>query len=904
MKVDFRVVQNVNSVSRNRINAKAKKTSNFDVNLLRTNNYSRCLTFTGNPSKNLSQVASIAPEYQGILNPVYKLGGLGNVAGEAAVAFQDKGNLDFRTFVPYYSPDNESGGIKVRTPVVQDGKTTWEFKSVPLDYKLKEGENFVIHEAVSKNKPINKTAYRILEDTGIEGKIKTINPLLEGLEETPYHVFSVKDTGSGLKNNPQVYVVHTPELAKFPKAYGGSAYTAKYGAAGFDDLSYSIFSKSTIDAIPKLNNEKFGNFNPGNYWLHDRQAFPSLMEISEKSAQGDEYWRGIKAHSSYHNPGRDYQGHYKNPIDFLRIVGTKQDLEQLQKNPADYEFVKEMVKKIEMVRQNPEDMRFSPEHILSKDELDKLNEIFKPMFGAFVDETGEYNLCKIPVEGIKQNPFNFSAGTVSTNFGKEMKNHNTKEIASGLTKDFASIPTLDIVNGSSATSLGLDKIGDFGKDNGFTSEIKAGFTPLTKDVIQSSDTLFDVKQANKKWLIDTMAKATQEGQDSLNHLVYSDSALKSGSYVLGGLSPYKEGDILFISWGRADSQKGFPTTIEGFLQFLKDDKIDTSKKEHVKFLIGTDAWKPEDADWKTIQKQMEEISTLDNGRYKNNICYLNGRFSNRIVACADYSCITSRYEPCGITPLESFAGGTPVISNNTGGSPDFIKAYVKDKSVTNETGFLTKNAYLVNPEVIGADKNLVGEALDEARRIELGKENANCIEQAFNLITNQVEQYKKMMTNAINAKIDWFENASYNGGKSAMERYKEGAWAIGEDNKALAGQERNMGVLTSLKGNIAQKAYEQVAQGAKEPVVFTGATTVENVEQAAKKATKEVTKNNKYAAFIVAIAALLGIGGLVYARNKKNKNMQIPTQNPITAPSVNINRPMPSLKNFAMSNKK
>ncbi|MBR1616837.1 hypothetical protein IJ670_01665, partial [bacterium] len=308
------------------------------------------LTFGANPLKNLSQVASIAPEYQGIMNSVYKIGGLGNVAGEASVAFNDFGNMDFRTFVPYYSPDNLNGGIKVKkplldaegkqimwqkpkylgsTPMIKDGKQVFEeipafqFVQEPVNYVLKEGEDFVIHEPVQKGKEW-MTGYKVLHDTGIKGEVETIGDDLASLTKTPYKVFSVAGTEPLKQGNPAVYIVHTPELAKFPKAYGGDyAYIGKT----FDDAYYSIFSKATIDAMPSLNNEKFGNFNPGNFWLHDRQAFDSLVEISEKSSKGDNYWKGIRVHSSYHNPGRDYQGHYKNPIDFMRITGSKTDLE-------------------------------------------------------------------------------------------------------------------------------------------------------------------------------------------------------------------------------------------------------------------------------------------------------------------------------------------------------------------------------------------------------------------------------------------------------------------------------------------------------------------------------------------------------------------------------------------------
>ena len=865
------------------------------------------LSFTSNPSKNMAQVASIAPEYQGILNPVYKLGGLGNVAGEASIAFSENGGMDFRSFIPYYAPDNKSGGIKVRTPLMKDGiQEQWSipkmagnvplmkdgepvleqipaytFKSVPIDYVLQEGEAFVIHEPISKTKPWN-TDYEILEDIGIKGTVESVSDNLEDMVETPYKVFKVRGTEAGKPGNPPVYIVHTPELAKFPKAYGGAV--GAYGGGTFEDAHYGIFSKAAIDAMPKLNDEKFGDFNPGNFWLHDRQAFPSLVEISEKSANGDEYWRGIKAHSSFHNPGRNYQGHYKNPIDFMRIIGSKEDLAELQKNEADYTFVKTMIKKIEDVRK--EGKKFSPEDILSKEELQKLNEIFKPLYGGFVDETGEYNLCKIPVAGVRKNPYNFSAGTVSTTFGKEMKNHNTTEIAYGLTTDFASIPTVDIVNGSASKSMSLGVIGNFGaKGNGFTDEVKQGFTPLTQEVKSSSDLLFAAKQSNKKWLIDTISSHAEKGE--LQELFFNKDAIEKGSTVLGELSPYKDKDVLFVGWGRPDPQKGFPTTLEGILSYFKNDSVNPETKEHAKFLIGAGPWGKDAPDWKTIQEQIKEVQELDSGRYKGNVCYINGFFSNRVVACADYANITSRYEPCGITPLEAYAGGTPVISNKTGGSPDFIIPFKQGQEITNETGFLTKNAYLVNPEVIGAQKGLEGAALDSARRIALGKENAQCIEQAVDLIQQHPEDYKKMMTNAVTSKIDWHENITFNGGKSAIERYKEAAWAIGSDNKVLAGEERNMQPLANLKGhiNIIEK-IKNVVQDTQENIKTAGENLGENVKNSSNSLFGSL-KNHK--ALCAIGACVVALAGIIYALSAKNKKPEVMPDNvvPITKASSN-----------------
>ena len=843
------------------------------------------LSFTSNAGKNLSQTASISSEYQGTLNTVYKVGGEGNVAGEAAVALQEHGKMDFRTFVPYYSPENSypdgnMGFIKIKRPLYADkakkervmwskpkfenGKPVmngavqateqipaYTFESVPIHYKLKEGEQFVIHEPVQEGKEW-MTGYQVLKETGISGTVKGISEDLVGAVSIPYKMFAIENTGTQVKGKPFVYVIHTPELAVYPKAYGGAAYAGKM----FDDYMYAIFSRASVDAIEQMNTPEFGNFNPGNFWLHDRQAFPAMAEIADRSSANNPYWTGIKAHASYHNPGRDYQGHYVNPIDFFRITGTDKDLAELKKNPADYEFVKEINDKISYVRSLGQG-KFAPEEILTSEELEKLKQIFDPLYGDFKDEFGEYNLCKIPVVGVRKNPFNFSAGTVSRTYGKEMKNHNTKEIAYGLTSDFASIPTVDIVNGSSAKNLHLDTIGMFGSNNGFTDTVKAGFTPLTEEIIGDTDKLFAAKQANKKWLLDTIG-ANSKDNETLANLFFSKGQIKSKATVLGSLSSYKDGDVLFIGWGRPDTQKGFPTTLEGFLDYFKNPNVPASTKEHAKVLLGAGPWPEDAADWKVIQKQMQEIQELDGGRYKNNVCYLNGFFSNRIVACADYSNITSRYEPCGITPLESYAGGTPVISNNTGGSPDFIQPIVKGKPVTNETGFLTKNAYLVNPEVIGAKEGITGTELDAARRIALGKENSECIEEAMELFTKRPDDYKKLMMNAVNSKTDWHENIKFNQGKSALELYKEKVWGIDKDNVELAGQKRNSQALNSLKGKIQHKLLS-----------FTSSDEIKNAAETVQKngiftRIRRVFSTNMNKGFGTLFVGLLGFAAIMY----------------------------------------
>ena len=146
-----------------------------------------------------------------------------------------------------------------------------------------------------------------------------------------------------------------------------------------------------------------------------------------------------------------------------------------------------------------------------------------------------------------------------------------------------------------------------------------------------------------------------------------------------------------------------------------------------------------------------------------------------MVGCATYSIFTSRFEPCGITPLESFAAGTPVISNNTGGAPDFITA---------TRGYLTKHPYLINPSELNIPAELtagksgaeLGNIIDNARMKANALELKDCVTAAtkdYNLAAEEgkLSKYAEMVKDALNQKIDWHNNNAYNGGKSANERY-------------------------------------------------------------------------------------------------------------------------------------
>ena len=163
----------------------------------------------------------------------------------------------------------------------------------------------------------------------------------------------------------------------------------------------------------------------------------------------------------------------------------------------------------------------------------------------------------------------------------------------------------------------------------------------------------------------------------------------------------------------------------------------------------------------------------------------------------------------------------------------------------------------------------------------------------MDLILNKPDEYKKMMMNAQNSKIDWFENAAFNSGKSALERYKENAWLIDSNNMELTGQVRNIEPLESLKGIILKSFdYEPKAQEVKDTAInFTGA-----LNESAKK-----TKN-KYLKAFVGIIALGALGAWFIQKKIKKDESKKPDLNINQKPASSATTP--NINDFAKMTKK
>lgn len=677
------------------------------------------------------------------------------------------------------------------------------------------------------------------------------------------------------------YFIHTKDLAKFDTAYGsgGKGYSA-YGAYGTTgsystgaystgggnfvstNIAYADNNRALVEILPKLNTEAHGFYNPANIWLHDRPAFITMNAIADASHFGNDYYNGLKVHGTFHNPGRDYQGAESNPFEMFKMLARPEDIETLKKHSQ-----LEKLKKIEA--------RWGKEWDKAPlSEKNFANQILRPFMANFLDDYVDtandvrtFNISMTPIAGTNINPRNMSGGTVSVNYGKEMKSLETPDIAQYLTTKLAATKTIDITNGSTPANLRLDDpTATFCQGNNINglTELKEGFTTYKYDPkLNNLDEVLNAKKSNTKWLLNSLGDAFEKGgAEGITKMFFTDKQIsENNASIIGHLSKYEDGDMLFMGWGRPDPQKGYPSTFQAFLDFLKDPKIDSEVKKHTKLLVGAGVWENDARDYTWVQDIIRQIGELDGGIYKGNACYVNGFFPNRLVGCATYTIFSSRFEPCGITPLESFAAGTPVISTKTGGAPDFITA---------ARGYLTKNPYLRNPESLkidpaklaGKKPEEIGNIIDAERMFANATELKECIISAtsdYNLKPQdgKIAKYAEMVKDAITQKIDWHQNAAYNEGKSANERYMTEVFEV---DKGLEG--RNFEKLKRLVGEFGTA-----------------------IEDGAKKLRNKWTKT-----IIGTGIAIAAIGTAAYTYMKRDdKKTQTNTQAPQTSTTTVIN---------------
>ena len=835
------------------------------------------ISFKGNPSKRPDQIAAYATE-SNFLGGIYKAGGLGDVAEALPEAIATHGEevagkaIDMRTFHPYYSFDNAEGKLYVAKKEAVERFKKGEalnrlddFLLVDSNYKLKDGESFALITEAKDGKKIDRMF--LLEEVGLNGQVERIAKDSFEMEKVPYRTFKINTNGA---RKDGMYVIHTygiyqkymNEASSSSIAYGGTAAqggSTAYGGMSVPgnteryfsgkqagDMFYTEQMRAMGESLEKMGTEAHGKFNPQNIMLHDRFAYSMLSDATEKMSAGNEYWSGMRYVPIFHNPGRGYQGCYGNPVDFFKVVGTKADLEKLKANPH-YDKINEISGKI-------------AKGTATKEECTKLYNFFEPYFKKYLDSEGCFNMTKIAIATADEYSGNCVPGNVSRYYGKETRDFATEDIAKGLTQALKDIEdkTVDVVNGAKPANMATNKQDGFfgsGTLNNIFKDVNdpRKYTPFNST--DSADKILAAKNANKKNLINIIADATSQlenDKDAVAKVFFNDTKMNGIRYAdktleltLGGLSHYKEGDILFLSWGRPDPQKGLKVTARAFRKFLENESIPLETRLHSKLLFGAgggnDAFGKDHPEWKGIKEELEKIANIEaggkKGIFKHNACYVNGLFPNRIANCADSAIFTSRFEPCGITPFESFATGTPVININSGGAPDFIKP--------GKTGILTKDAFMLSHDKLGLAKDVSAEVLDEARVENSAKQVAESIKEYLAPLEDGtfVEKQKKYIENCLKEKIEWHNNNSYNGGRSALDLYLHDRFRTQDNNVSI-----NKG--SSLRGEFNNKAFEVGKKGGKGWFNKLG-------------------KKGKIALGIGAGAAV--VGGLSYALSKNKK---------------------------------
>lgn len=808
------------------------------------------ITFTGNPEKNMNQIASLCFENKGTGLAEDSQGGMGVVTMEGPLSMNKYEGMDARSFIPFHEYNNPNGGYKfliTKHIELVDGKLPLEIESkwfrsaapgVTLEefaasnHVAPEDVRYVIQSAPNSKGPEGKSRYVLIEPTSAKGSFERMDDFDIGkTKRIDYQLFRFADDNPAyVKLNKNNYWVYTNEFAKIPKPY-------TYGPEGWDGMLAEVinsdYCRAVTGSLKQMNTEEFGYYNPASIWGHDRTVAWFYSQIADASAKGDNYFDGTISHHTLHNPRRTYQGNTYNPFEFARAIFSPEDVKKLAENP-NYDIL--------------QSLNARGWDNLSDAERNFARREFEPFIGVFKDYFESYNVTKIPVIAKMVNPNNMSVGTVSPGFEHELYNPDM-DAAPGLGEDFRKIKMTSPLNGSTPASLHIDrKDGRFGGGYNTLTDRIGDYTPLHYNG-NNIDEIIANREKNAVWFTDILKTAQASGQEALNRVFYNDSQIEEGCTVKGSLSNYKKGDMLVMGWGRPDAQKGFPITIRAIREFFENPNISEDIKMRTNFAIGwgRNPFDKNSREWKLIEPEFNIIRTMENGKYANNILLADGMFPNKLVACATHTLFTSRGEMCGITPFESWTAGVPSGVTATGGPGGYV---------TPERGWKTKTAPEMSPVYDGLAWDAPADVIDDARVNRSAGETSEMLKNMADEYFHNNDSYRLKCKNVIDALTDWHNNNELNGGKSANRMYIEDIWKILEDwgGRDKTPMRRLVGQTAETLQELARKAPE-AAQ-----------TAMENLAEEAKKSGNKWTK-----AVIGTGIAIAAIGGGSYAYLRSTK---------------------------------
>ena len=803
------------------------------------------ITFTGDTTKNMSQIASLCFENKGTGLAEDSQGGMGVVTMEGPASMNKHEGMDSRSFIPFHEYNNPKGGyrfIQTKNIELVDGRLPQEIEAKyfisanpgqsreDLARALRiepEDLRYVIQSEPSSKGPNGKSKYVLIEPTSVKGSFEKMDDIdIGNTKQVNYELFRFADDNpSYVKLDKNNYWIFTQDFAKVPKPY-------TYGPEGQGGMAAEIinsdYSRAVKESLKQMNTEEFNYFNPASIWGHDRPVAWFYSHIA-----GDSDFAGTISHHTLHNPRRVYQGFTFNPFEFARAIFSVEDVKRLAES-QNYDIL--------------QTLNARGWNNLTDAERNFVRREFEPYIGVFKDYFGSYNITKIPIVAKIVNPDNISVGTVSPAFEEQMRDPNM-DVAPGLGEDFKTIKMTSPLNGSTPANLGIgNNTSDFGRGNNTLSLYREGFTPLIYDG-KNIEEIIANREKNAIWLTDILKNAETKGAEEVNRVFFNDMQIEQGRSVFGSISNFKKGDMLVTGWGRPDPQKGFPISVKGVLKFFKRTDIPEEMKMRVHFQFGWGdlPFDKNSRDWKLVNETFNEIMSLENGKYARNFQMCDGRYPNKLVACATHTLFTSRDEICGITPFESMSAGVPYGTTAAGGPKGYTDSSIGWKTVT---------APEMNPEFDNLTWDTPADVIDDARVNRSSDEVSDMLKNMSEEYFNDKPSYVEKCKNCIERKTDWHNNSELNGGKSANKMYIEDIWKISEgwDGRDKSSMRRLVGQTEETLRELVKKAPE------------TAATVMENIASEAQKAGTKWTKVAIGAG--VAIAAI-GCGSYAYLKQAK-----------------------------------
>ncbi len=586
------------------------------------------ISFSGN-KRNNNQVIFIGAES----DPYSKAGGVGTVM------------KDYRNFT---SPENETEILPYYGGVVKNG--------VLVPDKDKDGDYII------KTNDGDKKLDLVSSKTISWGKVRANNIML----------FSLKG-----QKNKSTYFVFADSTASMKKPYQGAYYyrtgsIAKTNAWNGDP--YAMFSKAAVEFIPDVIKDKGNGFNPATVVCSDAQTAYVHEYMAKKAVDNsqDNPYDGIKPTYVGHNLGPGYCGETSMQNMFVNLGATPEQISLIENDPI------------------YKDNKYGDSY-------------FKPFVEKTLDETGTASAVMIPIhytspKSANGEGYSKAFTVVAEDYAESLANNpqDAHNVHSYIKQLYDMGRFQGILNPLEDPSVDSTKPLPNKRYNENCIDFDGTPYPAFKTypANPSYKEMREIKNYNKLNLLkritaqdNTILTGDPKRNAKINPEAPKNSACPPVRPDLINLIETGHGDDvpLYVSWGRADTQKGHNITLDAFEKFAK-----TKEGKNAILILGTGLDNSEESN--LIREKLEQM--LSDDELKGRIIHIDGWApAYAMASAADAAIFSSRFEPCGLTDLEAMKYYcTPIVTNTQGFKQKNFDPRVeseKDKA----TSYKTKHEY-------------------------------------------------------------------------------------------------------------------------------------------------------------------------------------------------------------------